>query len=546
MSSRRLFTVLLAVVYLTVFPHLPGLNNPNENTRVYLTMALVDDHTVRLDQVVQRYGWTNDLARVPDGHGGRFYASPKGPLVSWLGVPAYALLRAGAALVGHGPPPPGPPADLATRERAKAWLRTTTLALQLICVHVPCLLFLLALERRLVRWSADPTLRLGTVAAVGLGTNYLAYSFLFASHALVAAAAFLALDALAVARLRARRRRAVDPRAALVAGLLAAAPTLLEYQGAALSVVLALGAAYLLGRSRALVAFAAGAALGAAALGLHHWRAFGGPLHTGVLYMENPAFAAVWRQGVLGLRGLDPGALRELLLDGGYGLLATSPWLVLGVVGAVAAPGLTRPPSPLARRWRRAELVMASGMVAALVVLVASEASWRGGWTIGPRYLGATTALLALPALALAEGLARRWPRSRETVRALFAGLALASFVRGGAIGLMVVTLPESIERPLSQLLLPFIERGVAPHHALHLLGWHGAGPWRLTALAAIGALVVATLAARARPLPRAARALGALLVAALLLPSALHLPPGHPDDGPNVRALFLRLWEPR
>ncbi|RYE91373.1 MAG: hypothetical protein EOO75_08855, partial [Myxococcales bacterium] len=346
MALRRLFVALLAVVYLTVYPHLPGLNNPNENTRVYTTLALVDDHTLRLDEAVRRYGWTNDLSRVPDPGGGSHYASPKGPLVSWLGVPAYAALRAGAAVVGRGPPPAGEPRDQAARERARGWRRTATLALQLAVGHMPGLLFLAALERRLRRFSQDPTLRWCAVAAVGLGTNFLAYSFLFASHALVAAAAFLALDHLAVSDLRARGRApGWRPARALGAGLLAAAPTLLEYQGAALSAVLGLYGTYLLVRARAyraLGAFAAGAALGAVALGLHHWRAFGGPLRTGVLYMENPAFAAMWKEGALGVRGPRLEALQGMLFDGAYGLFTTSPWLVLGLVGAGAAPWLVR------------------------------------------------------------------------------------------------------------------------------------------------------------------------------------------------------------
>ena len=46
-AMTRVFRGLLLLVYLSVFPFLPALNNPNENTRVYLAMALVDHGTQR-------------------------------------------------------------------------------------------------------------------------------------------------------------------------------------------------------------------------------------------------------------------------------------------------------------------------------------------------------------------------------------------------------------------------------------------------------------------------------------------------------------------
>lgn len=532
-----LFRWLVLAVYLTVFPFLPALNNPNENTRVYLTMALVDHGTFRLDEVVRRHGWTNDMARVPDGDGRPHYAAAKGPFLSYLGVPIYATQRGILALVGQGPPGPGAPAS-----EAAAWLKKTTLVLQFFGVHLPCGLFLLALERRLRRWSADPTLRLAAVAAVGLGTNFLAYSFSFVSHAWSAVAAFLALDTIARERLRARADpRRASPAAALLAGLLAGLPTLLEYQGAVLSLILGLYGLSIFRRPRTSLLFVAGALVNGLALLLFQWKSFGSPWRSGVLFMENPAFRAGWAQGFLGFSYPRREALAGLLFDGGYGLFGTSPWLWLGLAGGLApalAWGVGR-----GRRERQLQIVVATAMFWALTLLMASGNMWRGGWTIGPRYLGAAPGLLVVPGLALAEALARRL--GREPLRAAAGALSLASFLRGGAIGLLVVTLPESIVRPLPQIVVPFLRERVAPHHLLELAGIRGPWPWHLTAAAALGAVLVAVVASRG---PRSVRALRgglAVILAAVLVIPAFRMPPGVRDEGPAVRALFRSLWVP-
>jgi hypothetical protein len=533
----RVFRGLLLLVYLSVFPYLPALNNPNENTRIYLTMALVDHGTFRLDPVVKRFGWTNDMARVPDGEGAWHYAAVKGPFMAYLGVPIYAVQRGVLALAGQRLPGPE-----ATADEAAAWLRKTALVLQFFGVHLPCGLFLLLLEQRLRWWSRDPTLRLSAVAAVGLGTNFLAYSFSFVSHAWSAVAAFLALDTIARERLRARGDpRCASARTALGAGLLASLPTLLEYQGLCLSLVLGIYGISLFRRPRTLAAFGAGVSLGVLGLLLFQWRSFGSPWRTGVLFMETAAFRAAWHEGFLGFSWPRSEALQGLLLDGGYGLFGASPWLWLGLAGA-AAPGLAWG-SGRVRRERQLQLSLALLMCGLLTLLIASGNMWRGGWTIGPRYLGAAPALLALPGVALAEGLARRG--GREAMRALCGGLALASFARMGLVSLLVVTLPESIERPLVQVALPLLREGLFPLHGAELLGLRGGWGWYGTAGAAVGALGLMVVASEGSWRRRGARGVGALLVGAVMTAPGLRLPPGKRDAGPEVRAMLRSVWAP-
>ncbi len=577
------FFALLALPYALAFPYLGALNNPNETSRLYLTMALVDDATLRVEGPLRRYGWTNDLARVPDldAPGGAYHACAKGPALSYLAAPAYALERALARLAGRPPPDESDPP-----EAHATWLRAAALWLQFFTVHLPCYACLIGLERRLRAWSHDPALRLAAVAALGLGTNVLAYSLLFTSHALVAFAAFAALDLPFRARLSPRPRPAHALAAGLAAGLLPA----LEYTAAAPALGLALGALVALSRPRERAAYAAGLALPLGLLALYQWRAFGHPLTPGHRLAETAQFRDLAERGLYTLGAPDARAAFALLFDGGFGLLTTSPFFALAALAALPAlafaarrptfPALAtfaarRPPLPAladvaarcpgrpARRDRARAIALATAALSFALAVggVAASAAWRGGWTIGPRYLGAAPALLAPLALAGLEAFARGGGPGggrRAAARALGLGLGLASFVRGGAIGLFVTTLPETIVRPVAQVLVPFARLSLVPHHALELAGVGAAWPFWLAPAGALGAFgVVAALALRddvgeraaglgVTPGARgAATAFAALVVAALASWPALRLPAGAVDHGPAVRSFFYDAWEP-
>src|SRR4051812_46730868 len=86
----QLFFLMCSLPLLFVFPYIASINNPNENVRTYMTIALVENRTLCVDEIVQRYGWVNDMARVPEKHGnGAHYFSVKAPAVSYAGVPIY-------------------------------------------------------------------------------------------------------------------------------------------------------------------------------------------------------------------------------------------------------------------------------------------------------------------------------------------------------------------------------------------------------------------------------------------------------------------------
>src|SRR3984957_11230522 len=192
------FFALLFVVYTCLFPYMARMNNPNENVRTYMTMALVEEHTVRIDKMVARYGWVNDMALVPDKKTGEAHrASVKGPAISYLGLPFYWAFWKLAPHFKH----PQPAKTTSVKEH-NWWFRSATLVLRIFTVQLPCFAFLVWLERWLRATTSDTVLRLTAVAAVGLGTNYLAYSMMFASHAPFAVAAFGAFAVTTSERMR--------------------------------------------------------------------------------------------------------------------------------------------------------------------------------------------------------------------------------------------------------------------------------------------------------------------------------------------------------
>jgi hypothetical protein len=183
----RLFFAFAFVVFTCVYPYKADLNNPNENVRVYTVMSIVERGTFRIDDMVDRYGWVNDMAKVTDAEGKDHFYSVKGPALAYAGVPIYWAFRKIVPHFGHA----APTAE-STQQEKVWWARAATITLRIVLVQLPCFAFLVWFERWLRPSTRDPILRLAAVAAVGLGTNYLAYSFMVVSHALDAVTSFLA------------------------------------------------------------------------------------------------------------------------------------------------------------------------------------------------------------------------------------------------------------------------------------------------------------------------------------------------------------------
>jgi hypothetical protein len=550
----RLVLLLCAAPLLLVFPYLGATRNPNENVRAYMTMAIVEAGTIRIDSQVERYGWINDMANVPGpAEGEAHYISVKAPAVSLAGVPVYWAFRKLAPRLGLAAPLEQPSTAAprawfggvgfarAAPEAHATWLRDSLWALRLLTVQLPCLLFLVWLERYLRAFSCDPVIRLCAVVAAGLGTNYLAYAHMYASHAPFAIAAFGSF-ALAERELR----TAPDARArrlwcAALSGWLAGLCVLLEYHALPAAAALALFGVAVFHRPSRLLAFVSGGLFHVAVMMLFQWRAYRDPFTPGHKFVEVNRQVAF--TGLFGVQAPSWEPFRDLSFDPGFGFFGTSPYMALGLAGVLVGLLAPRALGGARRRLRASTLGWTLAMLA-LWMSVAGAIGWRGGWTVGPRYLGAAPPFFALGAVVALEALARRGRLARALAQGAGAGLALASVVAIGITGILYDTLPEYVTRPLTQFTLPLARLGFVPHHVGEWLGWDSSTPWYLV----LGALLAAPLGAAlprfgARALPFVARlAVLAPLVWAGTLPARSKADKGM---GPDELRAWMLAWEP-
>ncbi|HEY2514664.1 MAG TPA: hypothetical protein VGI39_27555 [Polyangiaceae bacterium] len=540
-----IFFTLVGVVFASVFPYIASVNNPNENTRTYTTMALVERHTFQIDEEIQKYGWVNDMARVPQPDGTSHFFQMKGPANAYAGVPVYwAMRRLAPKLHLHMPPDD----ETASPPQRAAWFEAVTFALRFFTVQIPCFLFLIWFERWLrANVTSDSVLRLSAVLGAGLGTNYLAYSLMFVSHALCAVASFVAFGLTLeqwTTHLDPKRRSAW---AAFAVGFGAGWAVLLDYQGLVVSAVVTVFAIGVFWRPTRLLALIAGGAIHVAAMMIFQWRAFGNPLTPGHKFADTPAFAMEHARGIYGIDKPDLGVLGQLCFSKAFGFFGTSPYVWLGLLAiplvVFAGYGPAR-----ARAQRRVATVVWTLAMLALFVSVTGKQNWHGGWSIGPRYYGAAPPFFAFGAVAALEYLARKGAGQRAVARTFAMGLAIASVAQSGLISVIDNTIPENVTRPFAETALPLTLTGFAPHHLFELFGWTGTAPFRLV-LACLAGATLLPLALRADERVGAwiGRGAGALAIAAFALFPAFSAPAQEElDKGSQTTAWLTQIWEPQ
>ncbi len=517
-ARTALSVLLLAVLYLWVFPFHDVVRNPNENVRVYMTVAIVDDHTFAINRIEGAWGYVNDKAI----RAGRLYSS-KAPGTSYLGVPVYWALtrlthRDSHVVAAPAPAPvaPGrrpPPAPRQPIDRAQVMY-----ILRLFSTAFPGLLFGWFWHRFLAARTTSATVREAVFFSTMAGSSLFAYSVVFVSHAQNAYCFGAALMALATVRESDAGDVAAgsSPRVRFgwmfLAGLFGAGATLFEYPAAIASAAVALWIAAVAAERRraalgvtlvalglaaalalkhhpkpaaaavavALVAYAVtlsprgllrlvGAGLGGAiptglVLFFHH-RCFGSAFKPGYSFLENPTFREETNQGFFGATQFSWEAALRLWLDPAFGLIPSTPVLLLSLVGlgAYLAPELPDDRRPLSRRNVLGACFVAAALFAAVKLTLALKAhalpdlharsgpwvaalavallalamvrcprppkadramgatialtligmthligmmnNWRGGWQVGPRYLVTVVPALGLLALSGAESL---------------------------------------------------------------------------------------------------------------------------------------------
>jgi hypothetical protein len=430
--SHRLFgraDWLLVVTLIISYAYFYQAGGWNQNSRFDLLRAIVEQHTTRIDSYVDN---TGDRALV-NGHA----YSDKAPGQALTAVP---LAAAWSAIF----PSPQSATSLAMLAYAAtlwaAGLATVVAALSLA-------------------WSAralGSSHSGGVVAALafGIGSPAWVYATLMWGHAL--AAGCLALAFAAALALR-DSRRALLP---LIVGAAAGWAIVTEYPAApAAAIVLAL-ALYHGRRSllRVTVFAAAGILLALAALAIYNAASFGSPLV--VSYSGVQGFAGM-AEGLFGVTLPKRTILQEILFGQFRGLVPLAPAVVLAPVGLLLA---------LRRADNRAAVCAAIAIPVYYLLFNSAYYYWDGGFSYGPRHIGA-----ALPFLFL--GLGPLWTSAGRAVRVLVAlTVAFGVAVTTMAIS-TIVLLPEDISTPLTQLIIPAFLQGDLAQNRQSFLQYGTANP---------------------------------------------------------------------
>ncbi|MBU0705103.1 MAG: hypothetical protein KKC18_14705 [Chloroflexi bacterium] len=420
---------------------LPRWADPNQNSRLDMVIAVVEDGTFQIDKYVEN---TVDYAKV-----GEHYYSDKPPGAAFLGIPVYAALKLFLDL----PVMNGLMDRLTSNEALEATLREegsgllehkvrfaiAQVALTFVAAALPTALMGALMYRLLTRFTARPWPRIGVVLGYGLLTPAFAYAGSFYGHQLSAACLFTVFYLIFVGK------KPLSTPVLLSVGFLLGYSVVTEYPAALVAGILFLYTFFRLADRRRIGWVMLSGGLVAAGWMVYNTVVFGGPLslgyshselwqeqhHTGFMSLTLPHWEAFW--------GITFSRFR--------GLFLLSPLMLL------ALPGFWL--------WyrsgeRRAEFWTALSSTAAMILFNASSVMWWGGFAIGPRYLLPMLPLMAMPIIFVF----REWG-DRMWMRVLSAVLFGWSLVATWGLALAEQAFPpDTIRNPLVEHAWPNWQAG--------------------------------------------------------------------------------------
>jgi hypothetical protein len=399
LRSRRVEILVFLALLICYTYFLPRWADPNQNSRLDMVVAVVEDGTFQIDAYVEN---TVDYAKVGD-----HYYSDKAPGAAFLGIPVYATLKEFLDL----PIMDSVMERLANNEALKATLREkgtgllehkvrfaiAQVALTFVASALPTALMGVLMYNLLTQFTARSWPRILVILGYGLLTPVFAYAGAFYGHQLSAACLFAAFYLAFVGA------KPLSTCSLLGIGLLLGYSVITEYPSVLVVVILFLYTFCRLKDKRRIGWVVLTGVLVAFAWMAYNTAVFGSPLdlgyshselwteqhHTGFMSLTLPRWEAMW--------GITFGLFR--------GLFVLSPLLLL------ALPGF-------ALWWRsgeyRLELWSALTSVVAMFLFNSSSIMWWGGFAIGPRYL-----LPMLPFMALAMIFVFRDWEKRKWIRTL-------------------------------------------------------------------------------------------------------------------------------
>ena len=386
---------LFLLLFLTFAYFLPRWASWSQNSRLDLTMALVDKGTLSIDDY---YTNTGDYAAF-EGH---FYTD-KAPGVSFLGVPVFAAYKAVTAL---------PPITRLMEKIANSAAFSATLnpegsglaldklyfmgalyAVTMTTIALPSALLGVLLYLFLGKFLTDERLRLGVVLIYALATPAFAYSGMLFSHQLTAYLLFAGFFLVTEAPPKGTAWRHLWG-----AGFLLGWAVISEYPAVLIAIGIGLYALWARRTWQTALALGLGALIPGLLLIGYDYAIFHTMLPLGYKYSVN--YHNLHDQGLISLTGPNVPALWGITFGAMRGLFFLSPLLLLAVPGFV---------------WwwqtgkQRATWTLSLWAVISFLLFNGSSIMWQGGYAVGPRYL---LPMLPFLMLGFAYGLQRVWPHA--------------------------------------------------------------------------------------------------------------------------------------
>ncbi len=429
------YQITIVLVLLACYAYFfPRWADPNQNSRLDMIVAVVDDGTFRIDRYVSN---TVDYAKV-----GEHYYSDKPPGSAFLGIPVYAGLK----LVLNTPLVDQLVVKLANNSAFQATLNAdgsgvytdkvrfaiAQVGLTLIIPVLASVVLGLLLFKILIDFQFEPLLSMVIVLIYGLLTPAFAYAGAYYSHQL--SAAFLVGAFVLV-----KSEKVVQPGRLLLAGFLMGFAVICEY-----SVILMAGALFVYTWYRLFIkgkwgriVWAVITAVGVGGLLMaYNQTIYGGMFKLGYEYSE------LWKPqhqtGFLSLTAPRLDAIWGITFSPFRGLFFLAPILLFSLPGFYIW-------------WKskqfRAEFWLSAAAVVTMFLFNTSSVMWWGGFAVGPRYF-----LPALPFVTLATAFAARHWVGQIWFKVVGIFLCVWSGVVTWGIALAGQAFPSD------QILNPFIE----------------------------------------------------------------------------------------
>lgn len=474
-------TAFFYLFYIPYFDHAPktpqNFENPNENTRVYSVIALVEHGHLYLNEVMTKWRTRGTDMAVREKRATDPAEAP--PTLLLPGKPPGMLFVAAPFYYGYY--------QLKTALGLSVSRAEAVYLCRLFGSILPSILFAFVFYLFLGRLSQNHYLVHGSYFVYLLGTTIYPNALIFVNHSFTTGALFTAFLLLL-------SRGGSGPLSKhlgyLLAGFLVGLAFSAEYSSALTGLLLG---AYALARAsderrnpgvrewfwcrRHLATALLGFSLPIGLSMAYQNAAFGGPFQTAYQYLLNQNWHRIHATGWNGLVAPKAEALWGSFFSPARGMFFFSPFLLLFPIGLVS---LFRDPE------RRLDALFAALHLAIWALFIASLITWTGGWAVGPRYITGI-----VPTLATLSFLGLRHVDQRHPA------LARWLLVSTGVLSITLITpaatlfphLPDTLLNPYYEAIVPLLKIGLFPGNALGLPAWLGAILFGATLLAVIAYL---------------------------------------------------------